>query len=117
MISPEKLIDMNVLSSDNLDLLIGGTKFHADYVSFKEVKEFKEKLLKKSFENFQNSTNYKEILDKFYADESFWIDDFILFMIIKSQVKSRSFFNDKYLDCDSVRRIVMERMAVSVMSS
>ncbi|CAF1616756.1 unnamed protein product [Adineta ricciae] len=87
LISPEKLTDMNVLSSEDLELLTNGTKFHGDYVSFKDVNEFKEKLLKKSFENFQNSKNHKEILDKFYADQSFWIDDFVLFMIIKSQHK------------------------------
>ena len=73
---------MNVLASEDLKLLTNGTQFHDDYVSYKDVKEFKENLLKKSFENFQNLKNHKEILDKFHADQSFWIDDFILFMII-----------------------------------
>ena len=72
--------------------LFDQSKLHDDYVHFNGVKQFKENILTKAFENFQNNEqNYENILKEFYQNEKHWIDDFILFVTIKEKVKYKHF--------------------------
>jgi 4-alpha-glucanotransferase len=93
LISPSRLIEYNVLSSDDLNS-IDRSKFNDEFVNFKDVKLFKDNLMKKSFENFKNNfPNYKKILNEFFQNEIYWIEDFILFMTIKDKVTTERFFD------------------------
>jgi len=78
---------MNLLSENDLKM-IDQSKFNDSYVNFNAIKQFKDQILKIAFENFRkNSKNYQEILNEFYQSEKYWIDDFILFIIIKEKVR------------------------------
>ncbi len=78
---------MNLLSENDLKL-IDQSKLNDSYVNFNAIKQFKDQILKIAFENFRkNSQNSQEILNEFYQSEKYWIDDFILFIIIKEKVR------------------------------
>jgi 4-alpha-glucanotransferase len=78
---------MNLLSENDLKL-IDQSKLNDSYVNFNAIKQFKDQILKIAFENFRkNSKNSQEILNEFYQSEKYWIDDFILFIIIKEKVR------------------------------
>ncbi|CAF1201455.1 unnamed protein product [Adineta steineri] len=93
LISPDKLIEDNYLSKDDLKS-INQSKLNNSYVNFNEVKKFKEELLKKAYENFLNNNKQsQEILNEFFQREKYWIDDFTLFMTIKEKYE-----NDAWCD-------------------
>ncbi|CAF0900499.1 unnamed protein product [Adineta steineri] len=85
LISPEILLENNFLTENDLNF-IDKSKIADDYVNFKYIKEIKENLLKKALKNFEKlNENWKTILNEFYENEKYWIDDFILFMILKNK--------------------------------
>ena len=86
LISPEKLLEKNLLSTDDLES-IDQSQFHDDYVHFKAIQQFKDHILRKAFQNFKkNSKNADEILNTFYQNEKDWVDDLTLFLTIHKKV-------------------------------
>ncbi|CAF1181581.1 unnamed protein product [Rotaria sordida] len=100
LISPEKLVESNFLSKNDLKM-IDLSKFHDDYVAYKDVRNLKEELLGKAYEYFKmNDKEAENKLKNFFEQQRYWIDDFTLFLTIKEQYK-----NGTWADWpDSLRR-------------
>ncbi|NHJ02667.1 MAG: 4-alpha-glucanotransferase [Candidatus Heimdallarchaeota archaeon] len=81
LISPDLLREENLLSSKECV----PPRFPATSVDFEAVIPFKNELLKTANEKFkeQSGTLLKKRYVKFLTDESFWLDDFALYMSIK----------------------------------
>ena len=82
-ISPEFLVEKGLLRKENiLDL----PNFNSSKVEFGKVHEYKLSLLRKSFENFNNSeNNLKSSFEKFCNENQEWLYDFALFMSAKNE--------------------------------
>ncbi len=74
----EKLIDEKDIG--NLDF------FLENEVDYEKVYEFKEKILKIAFENFEKHKE-KEDFERFKEENSFWLEDFSLFIVLKKHFK------------------------------
>ncbi|UCG01240.1 MAG: 4-alpha-glucanotransferase [Candidatus Heimdallarchaeota archaeon] len=83
LISPEKLIDLGLLSFDEINI----PKFPEIKVEFGKVFEFKSEILNKAYTNFTKNlsssvqTQYKMFLET----HNYWLEDFALFMSIKEE--------------------------------
>ncbi len=92
LIDFSKLIDEGLLSSKDVDKT---GKFDEDLVDFGRVIENKYEVLRKSYLNFFGNKN--EISDPaftaFCRRESFWLDDFSIFMTLKNLHKGESWSN------------------------
>jgi 4-alpha-glucanotransferase len=87
LISPEKLYEKKLLSKEDFKA-IDQSKFHHDYVYFKQVQQYKDDLLHNSFRYFQaNNAKWEEILNEFFRKEISWIDHYTLFMTIHQKVR------------------------------
>ncbi|CAF3976288.1 unnamed protein product [Rotaria sordida] len=88
LISPEKLVENNFLSKNDLKM-IDLSKFHDDYVAYKDVRNLKEELLGKAYEHFKmNDKEAENKLKDFFEQQRYWIDDFTLFLTIKEQYEN-----------------------------
>ncbi|MGB3297338.1 MAG: 4-alpha-glucanotransferase [Phormidesmis sp.] len=76
MVSLEKLIDEGLLKANEVSPLADAP---AGRVSFSKVIPHKMALLRKAFERF-DETNAE--LDKFSAEQGWWLEDFVLFMAL-----------------------------------
>lgn len=82
LISPQKLLEQNLLSPEDLDNLPG---FDPTKVDYGQVVPFKIGLLKKACEKFKTQaapTQQKEFAG-FCDTKAFWLDDYALFMALK----------------------------------
>lgn len=76
LISPEKLVEINLLAKDDIKLdYIADT----NTVDFVQVEAYKEKILTKAFANFVVDEDYIA----FCNQHSYWLDDYALFMALK----------------------------------
>lgn len=82
LISPETLIEENLLSVEDCQDL---PEFPLEKVDYELVIATKIPLLKKACENFKQrgSHEQKEEFDNFSTRQSYWLDDFALFMALK----------------------------------
>ena len=82
LISPEKLIDMDLISLEECEPTV---TFPDSRVDFGKVIKYKWSLLEAAFNHFQKDTvpsiNQEFII--FFKAESFWLDDYSIFMSIK----------------------------------
>jgi 4-alpha-glucanotransferase len=78
-LSPELLVEDGYLSDDDLTEL---PAFDDKKVIYETVAEYKKKLLDLAFERFKSSSDRSEF-DLFCRDNSYWLEDFALFMILK----------------------------------
>ncbi|MFZ5351538.1 MAG: 4-alpha-glucanotransferase [Bacillota bacterium] len=79
LISIDKLIEAGLLGySDTQETPV----FDIDKVEFCKVKKYKEKLLKRAYEGFLKSDLHEEY-ERFSGQNSFWLDDYALFMAVK----------------------------------
>jgi len=78
-ISPELLVEDNLLSKEEID---GKIKFPEEKVAYNSVLEYKKKILKAAFMNFQKN-KAPEDYEKFCQENSSWLADFSLFMALK----------------------------------
>ncbi|CAF1575685.1 unnamed protein product, partial [Didymodactylos carnosus] len=85
-ISPDLLLSSNLIEKDDLKTDL---KFSDEYIYFKQVHEFKEKLFEKAYKKFmttsQNNNENEKKLNEFYENEKYWIDDYSIFMTMKEQ--------------------------------
>lgn len=82
------LISLNWLEGDGLlvaDDLAGAPAFPDDRVEFGEVVEFKHRMLRLAHDRFLGDAGeaQRKAFDRFRADESWWLDDYALFMAVK----------------------------------
>lgn len=82
LISPEKLIELKLLSLKECKPL---DSFPDSRVDFGKVIKYKWSVLKEAFNHFQKDKVplINQEFDKFIKAESFWLDDFSIFMSIK----------------------------------
>jgi 4-alpha-glucanotransferase len=82
LISPTLLLEDGLLT---LEYLTSRPKFDSESVNFSEMMTWKNSLFEIAFERFQKSRRKNQIAEyqQFLIDQSFWLDDFALFMAIK----------------------------------
>ena len=83
LISPEHLYDEGLLATD--DLLWGGN-LPADTVDFGQVIQFKDQVLRRSFERFRQVPGNLVELEGYRAENRSWLDDYALFMALKQHL-------------------------------
>lgn len=92
LISPEMLLEDGLLHSNDL---VESPKFPADRVDFGNLIPWKVGVLDRSFIQFQHSDS-KELqseFEEFRTENSFWLDDFCIFMAIKEACGGGSWVN------------------------
>ena len=83
LISPDNLINLNLIEPPDIE--DEGLSKSLSRVNFGKVIPFKWKILRNAFLNFQNSSNslLKEEYGNFKKRNSYWLDEYSLFMSIK----------------------------------
>src|SRR5437763_15683146 len=83
LISPQRLVESGLLPNDALDDV---PAFADDYVEFDRVHEFKQALLRQSFEHFSEhaSDEQRQALAAFIHDNA-WLPDWTLYAALKQQ--------------------------------
>ena len=81
LISPEKLVEINLLEAKDIVL---DYKADVDKVDFVKVEAYKEKILTKAFANFVADADYTA----FCQQQSYWLEDYALFMALKKYYKN-----------------------------
>ncbi len=91
LISPEKLVEEELLSEDDFNNL---PEFDLDFIDYDLVIRHKMPLLNKASENFKlNATKeQKEAFQKFCTNHTYWLDDYALFMALKESQNGLSWF-------------------------
>lgn len=92
LISPEMLLEDGLLHVNDL---VESPKFPADRVDFGNLIPWKVGVLDRSFIQFQHSDSkeLKSEFEEFRTENSFWLDDFCLFMAIKEAYGGGSWVN------------------------
>ncbi|MFH0811350.1 MAG: 4-alpha-glucanotransferase [Pseudomonadota bacterium] len=80
LISPEVLLQEGLLMGSEFESL---PQFPEEQVDFQGVIQYKEKLFHLTFERFKMK-NDRAGYEQFYGDNAFWLEDFSLFMALKS---------------------------------
>ncbi len=80
LISPQQLVKQGYLSRRNIQ---SPPHFPSSHVDFKEVRSYKESLLKEAFRNFTNTRDYL----RFEERHSGWLDNYALFMSLREANK------------------------------
>ena len=88
LVSPQFLREDGLLDAKDLEAV----SFPPDRVDYGPVIQFKNRLLSRAWEHFQNgrAPALRPLFDRFCAEEASWLDDFALFMAIKDANQSRS---------------------------
>ncbi len=81
LIDPRQLIAVGLLTFEQLD----APDFSAEQVEFERVQHFKDRLLRRAFENFQRGAakHLSADFEEFCARNAFWLDDYALFRALK----------------------------------
>jgi 4-alpha-glucanotransferase len=85
LISPELMVKEGLLNKADLDPAPG---FSRERVDYKPVIAYKKKLFHKAICRFRKQKN-KDEYEKFCSENSSWIDDFALFVVLKSHFRRR----------------------------
>lgn len=86
LISPEQLVKDGLLIQEDID---NHPYFTPDQVQYERVKAYKDDLFKKAFDTFNQLS--KEALTEFNAfcsNQSFWLDDYALYIAIKEHYQA-----------------------------
>jgi 4-alpha-glucanotransferase len=81
LISPDMLVDDGLLDKHDIELL----EFEESRVDYDVVIPYKYKILRVAYEKFLKEIKhpYHSIFDRFKKDESYWLDEFVLFFALK----------------------------------
>jgi 4-alpha-glucanotransferase len=85
LISLEKLVDMGLLTADEIEKSL---VFTEDQVAFTEVKAYKETLLRRAFKKFWQQGRSLPY-ERFVTEHTFWLRDYALFMALKSHYQEK----------------------------
>lgn len=85
LISPELLIQEGLLELDDLESF---AELPEGRVHFDRVIPSKKKIFDLAYERFQQKGNMEDF-EKFCADMAYWLDDFTLFVALKSRFRNR----------------------------
>lgn len=78
LISPEKLVEMDLLSVEDISLDYEANDYSID---FAKVEAYKEKILVKAFSNFVADGDYTA----FCQEHNYWLEDYALFVALKKK--------------------------------
>jgi malto-oligosyltrehalose synthase/4-alpha-glucanotransferase len=111
LISPEGLVEMGLLHEEDLEEhqypQING-------VNFVEADEIRTELLEKAWTNFQNDEpiELKNEFDSFLKKESYWLDDFAIYVILKEEYDDRPWYEwpeeYKHRNAEALQEIKLE---------
>ncbi|HEX38233.1 MAG TPA: 4-alpha-glucanotransferase [Candidatus Cloacimonetes bacterium] len=84
LISPEKLVEKGFLKADDIKAPQG---FDEHKVVFYKIIEYKNRILKKAFQKFQDTLPHKSLsdFDAFCYENTSWLDDFSLFAALREK--------------------------------
>jgi len=83
LISPDLLIEDGLLFRSDVEPISG---FPQERVDFTKAIPFKKKIVSLAYERFKKRTDKKEF-ESFCADQTLWLDDYALFVVLKSRFK------------------------------
>ncbi|MDY5957155.1 4-alpha-glucanotransferase [Frisingicoccus sp.] len=116
LISPELLIELNLLDPHDLD----GMPYWSPYtIDFPKIVDFKTRLFKIAYEKFQKSSDVslQDMYHEFCEKSEFWLTDYVLFMSLKDYHNGQNWTEwepeYKYLS-DENRKNVLEKLSSSV---
>jgi 4-alpha-glucanotransferase len=81
LISPQRLLNEHLLSSDDIGEV---PAFPADHADFDRVMPWKSNLLRLAWKRF-DASDQREAFERFQDEEREWLDDFALFMALKER--------------------------------
>lgn len=87
-ISPDILFDKGLLSKSDLEQLPQN-----NWISYDLVHTYKTKILKKAFENYGSDLDADHDFKEFCSKNSFWLDDYSLFISLKEHFSNKSWNN------------------------
>lgn len=92
LISPEALVEDDLLEKDDLEKL---PHFPTGKVDFGLMIEWKNKILALAAARFLSNINQEQVnkYNKFCEEQSSWLDDYALFMVLKSKFASKSWLD------------------------
>lgn len=82
LISPDLLVEEGFLSASELERR---PHFSTEKVDYLAATEFKEKILGTAYEGFKNRLEQDKGFQKFCHENSFWLDDYALFVALKDE--------------------------------
>lgn len=84
LINLEKLVDDSLLVQQDIDST--RPKF-TNQVEFSKVRQWKFDLFHRAFENYRKDfrDKYQSAIDQFYANEQYWLDDYTLYIAVKTE--------------------------------
>ena len=84
LVSPVRLVKTGFLDEDDIK---NPPDFSIDRVRYEEVADYKEKLLDRAFEKIRNQLAVHQEFQRFCTDNSYWLDNYSLFISIKESIK------------------------------
>ena len=85
LISPEFLVQEGLLTQEDLEPLPG---FPVGKIDYKLVMMYKNKLFQQAFDRFRNK-KWTDEYKQFCLENAYWLDDFALFLALKSHFKGQ----------------------------
>lgn len=85
LISPDLLVERHFLDKSDV---AGIPEFHQQEIDFRTVIAYKKNLFGKAYERFKKQRR-DEHYEKFCEENSHWLDDFTLFMVLKSHFQEK----------------------------
>ena len=82
LISPDRLLEEGLLTREDLD---GLPPFPDVRCDFPEVIRYKKTLLERAYHHFNSRGEGRESFEAFCSEESAWLDDFSLFVVLKKR--------------------------------
>lgn len=99
LISPEKLIQLNLLDPSDLNSMPEWDPLKVDYT---KVEIFKNNLFEIAYKNFlsNNNSELQKEFDTFCKEQSHWLSDYTLFMSIKKDQQGKDWtdWSSEYID-------------------
>jgi 4-alpha-glucanotransferase len=90
LISPEKLVEANLISENDLH---NAAQFAANRVDYSAVGKWKLDLLTTAYKAFRSSDVLKVEFDEFCSNEKSWLDDLALFLAIRDTQNGHAWFD------------------------
>jgi 4-alpha-glucanotransferase len=82
LISPDRLLEEGLLSREDLDPI---PPYPEGRCNFPEVIRYKERLLERAYHHSKSLKEGRKSFEAFCAEESAWLDDFALFVVLKKR--------------------------------
>ena len=89
LISPEQLVTDGLLNKKDIESLTIENRVRVDW---RKAHDCRKKILPLAYQNFQGSKKDVASFNAFCSKESYWLDDFALFVVIKQTMHSKPWY-------------------------